>query len=370
MLIRNIDDVLSLDCVKTALAQLKLLCGVTQADFIKLYENTLKRYLDFTLEPNVAFDTAKLNNELKQLIRSLRKRQQYLLPLNSDSEVSFREREIWSFAVFSASLMMNISRTHRLVISKVILGHTAFAWLYRNKHLFKQWSCFLKEERNTIFDKIVQQVGNIPIANEASTEELSSNLVQNNTSHKTNRTERIPKSITHQKPKTITEINLNDINQESNSNISQHIRATTKPDQQTSLNLKSKSCWQWLIKGISDKTISVNQLDSFVHHVIEGFLIELSGLVDGYIQYHIQELQIETDDASLLQQKYELMKKLKKHPDLIRYNGSLIHRYAVKDSDTNHHYSGVILPTNETSSINNIPINPNLKLVTNVLTKS
>ena len=100
--------------------EIQKLTGVTQIDFQSLYVQTIERFSDYFQSPNQSVDDTALIDSLNNTILALKRRRGYLLPLGSDSETSFREREEWTFAVFSAALLKAIEKPARLAVAKAL----------------------------------------------------------------------------------------------------------------------------------------------------------------------------------------------------------------------------------------------------------
>ena len=111
---------------KAAIRQIQLLVGVSHADFQFLYVETIKNL-------SISYE-ALFNDMLKTVIKALRQRRGYLLPIGSESEVSFREHEVWTYAVFTASILnfilLNVSE-QSLATLKTIIPLAGLLWLKR-----------------------------------------------------------------------------------------------------------------------------------------------------------------------------------------------------------------------------------------------
>lgn len=136
--------------------QLQSLVGVTRADFEALYSNTIARFYDYVADPRDADTASVLAPLLDTVIVTLKKRRGYLLPVGSDSETVFRERDVWTFAVFTASLMTTVATPLRFAVVKAVLPRHGFAWLYRHPALFSEWKQYVEgRSTNTIFNTLI-----------------------------------------------------------------------------------------------------------------------------------------------------------------------------------------------------------------------
>ena len=143
------------------------LCGVTQADFNLLYVTTIVRLSDYLTEPDKAIDNKAIDAILKPVILALRQRQGYLLPLGADAEIVFREREVWTYAIFSAASLQAIKLSLRFALAKAIIPNEGYAWLHRHSKLFQLWRDYLKgndtqanehQEKTNIFVELIDRV--------------------------------------------------------------------------------------------------------------------------------------------------------------------------------------------------------------------
>jgi len=128
---------------------LRLLTGVTAADFQSLYVSTLERCRDYLADPSQPDNDTLFCTVLAAVITTLKKRQGYLLPVGADSETVFREQEAWTFAVFTAALLTPIPAVDRMLVAKALLPRHGFAWLYRHPLLFTDWQQYLQGKSST-----------------------------------------------------------------------------------------------------------------------------------------------------------------------------------------------------------------------------
>ena len=145
----NANNSISTNAAKEAkkrfLNQIQTLSGVTQNDFISLYVTSVNNFEGYLVGQNQA---DLLTAVLTDVVLALKKRQGYLLPVGADSETSFREREEWTFAVFTSALFTVIDTNNRLGLAESILPAKAFSWLKRNKKLFELLQAYLNGDSN------------------------------------------------------------------------------------------------------------------------------------------------------------------------------------------------------------------------------
>ena len=151
--------------LKKKIVRIQLLVGVTHADFNFLYVGMIQK-LAVSYEP-------LLDEILKIVIKALRRRRGYLLPIGSDSEVSFREHEVWTYAVFTAAILKFIllnAPDQSLESLKPIVSLAGLLWLERYSDLIRQWNAYLLDTQETIFTELI----NMPLKEESEPESISS----------------------------------------------------------------------------------------------------------------------------------------------------------------------------------------------------
>ena len=132
--------------------QLQSLTALTQADFKKLYLSTIKNFTDFLQESNSPLN---ISDQLSTAILALKCRRAYLLPIGAESEVSFKEREEWTYAVFIAGLLKEIDISIRFEVVQKIMPDSGFLWLKQNDSLFSLWKSYLTGESSTTVFSII-----------------------------------------------------------------------------------------------------------------------------------------------------------------------------------------------------------------------
>lgn len=136
--------------VKKYIHQIQLLVGVTQADFRLLYTNVIEKII-YLYEPFC-------HEILNIAINALKKRRGYLLPVGADSEVSFREHEAWTYAVFSAAVLKTLLAyipDQAFDELKNILPSQGLLWLEWHVLLIQEWNNYLINGQDTIFSELI-----------------------------------------------------------------------------------------------------------------------------------------------------------------------------------------------------------------------
>lgn len=276
--------------------QIQSLVGVTQADFQSLYVATIERFSKFLAESNQAIGSIILDEILTKVILTLKRRRGYLLPIGSDSETSFREREEWTYAVFIAALFSHIEKIDKLSVVKVLIPKEGFNWLQRNHTLFLYWSAYLSEStngKNNIFSEIID-------AN--------------------NKQEAI---VIEEDGVTPIPIDID-------------VTAVSQP---SILDLNSSDFFQWIKAALVNKVITVNEPNSFVHGVQEGILICIPQAIDTFIK--AQQIM---DDQMIINRRITLIKEIKKYADLVRNSkNSRIHSYYWDRWEDRRVFSGIVI---------------------------
>ncbi len=270
--------------------QIKMLVGVTQDDFQKLYVDSIERFLEF-------INTNNIDETLENVVLALKRRRGYLLPIGADSEACFREREEWTFAVFTGCLLTEVDLERRLDATKIILSIENYDWLYRNKTLFSLWQDYLLgSDEHNIFNQIIQphQQTHEPIA------------------------------ITPEKPK--------------------------EPPPHTSF--KAPDFWNWLQTGITRKTIHVNDVGDFVHIVDIGILIVIPQCIDAFIGERTLSLELRIALTKAIKKHDALIRNSQ---------GSRIHSYCFGNWQDRKVIAGIVINRDTLVSREmNLAINTNL----------
>ncbi len=296
--------------------QIQSLVGVTQADFQSLYVATIERFAKFLAESNQAVDSIILDKILTKVILTLKRRRGYLLPIGSDSETSFREREEWTYAIFIAALFSHIEKTDKLSVAKVLIPKEGFNWLQRNHTLFLCWSAYLSEStdrKNNVFSEII----------DANNKQEAIVIEEDGVAP-------IPIDI--------------DVVAVGHSNI---------------LDLNAIDFFQWIKTALVNKTITINESDSFVHGVSEGILICIPQAIDTFLK-----TQQVIDDQMITNRRITLIKEIKKYPDLVRSSkNSRIHSYYWGRWEDRRVFSGIVVLLNTLEASSSVvSINPQLTI--------
>lgn len=136
--------------IKKQVHQIRLLVGMTEADFELLYLSVIEMFV-LVHEP-------LCDDFFTVVINALKRRRGYLLPAGADSEVSFREYEAWTYAVFSA-VVLKMLLIHGVDHSpdelKSILPPQGLLWLERHAVLIQEWNRYLMNDQDTIFAELI-----------------------------------------------------------------------------------------------------------------------------------------------------------------------------------------------------------------------
>lgn len=306
--------------IKKLIHKIQQLVGVTQVDFQALYVQMIERLHEQRTE--LQLDDTVVTRLLQNTIVALKKRQGYLLPLGSESETSFREREEWTYAVFIAALCQAITPAIRIEKVKVLMPEIGFNWLSRNTRLFASWCEYLQGcAGKNIFTLLIE-------------------------SSVTNHNSVITENETLQKNALATEVE---------ETVIQSMRPSSKI-----LQLTASQFWQWLKEAIAQHTISINEADSVLHRVDLGVLICMPQALDQFFIAKVSELT--NHEAITLTHRITLTKAIKKHPELMRNaKSSRIHQYYFNKCEARQILSGIVIRPEILLGINNnYPINSSL----------
>ncbi len=365
---------------------IQTLSGVTNNDFNALYVAAIGRFSEYLAIPNQAKSSAELTEVLDGAVLALKKRRGYLLPLGADSESAYREREEWTYAVFTGALFNRVSVTSRFEVAKAILPTSAFAWLHRNQPLFVLWEGYLQGRPNylgdiigTGTDKLIMPVTKqtpsvINPSEKPSTakpveaidvSKASTVACDTDDSEKTDvstlRQPRLPKNVI------IQEIDLADLRvglEKSDVTSSKEALVMTEGVKQptatvdAAFSLTATAFWQWLQVSIDKQALSVNETDSTIHRVEQGLLLVMPGIIDAFIQAQTKALAIKHQKVPF-KQRIELTKALKKHDKLVRNaQGSRIHTYYLGQWADRRLLSGlVVAPEVISTTVLELPMN-------------
>lgn len=261
--------------------KIQILVGVTQADFKKLYVTPLERFSIYQ-ESLIKHK----EHDIEVVIKALKRRRGYLLPIGADSETSFREAEEWTYAIFIAALLKEVDCDQRMEAMKIVLPEMGYAWLQRNAVLFEELMDYLEENKKTIFDEVVDG------------EQIEENLPP---------------------------LNLPVIN-ESEAN---------KPD-----HLKAKYFFIWLRQELAEGSLVVNQDNAFIHYKNEGIIIFIPEILDEFFKSKNKE---EIEKSILIKWRIALTKEIKKQGCLVKNQaGSRIHNYRFKSGSKKEFQAFVI----------------------------
>ncbi len=312
--------------------RIQMLVGVTREDFQALYVNTLERYVSHISIEYLPTDRSVFVELLDNVILALKKRRGYLLPLGSDSETSFRERETWTFAVFAAALFKQMDPKTRFDSVKIVLPPLAFSWLERNEVLFDVWQRYLQGDGSeNVFTEIV---GDKSVC--ANADSLKSCL----------------DTPVSREQETVVNI----VSDTTGLILTHHSKDTLKPP-----HFRGHDFWSWLKEGITTQTLAYNQIDSMIHGVELGLFICMPAAVELFFSDQVKRHTIDINTVTLAQ-RIELTKAIKKHEGLVRNAlGSRTHVYCRGPWQDRKLLSGFVMKREVLfASDFSVPINPNL----------
>lgn len=293
---------------------LSILTCVTKNDFELLYVEAVNKFSEYIQAENPSYKTELFIENLNTVINALKRRRGFLLPVGSDSESSFREREEWTYAVFSASLLQMLEPSRRLNAALQILPKSAMTWLQRNRRLYELWVNYLQEGEINIFTEVIGG-GN----------KIKTTILEN-------KTETAVEKYDPAKNKINKEISVK----------------TDKPS--------DTAFWEWLKQGVVSQQLSINEDNSIVHGTGKGVLICMPQAIEVFCsQVQMSEIPIK--------QRIALANAVKKNPLLVRTaKGSRTFFYCLGKWDARKIVSGVIAPSSMLFNTDVIPLNESLSL--------
>ncbi|MBX9706197.1 MAG: helicase/relaxase domain-containing protein [Gammaproteobacteria bacterium] len=361
-----------LDSIKRHINTIQSLVGVTQADFRSLYVTTIENITAYLTEPNQPLNEASITGILEQAVLVLKKRQGYLLPMGADSEIIFREREEWTFALFSASLLNILDEKIRFILAKALVPQEAYSWLHRNPTLFGLWKDYLQGNIHAniladiinphpISSKIIAAPDSrLPDTQEAAEREKAP-IVAQVIQHKQEAQLFEPCTIegvsVSSQPPEIKAISLVALQGENKPKVQEKplIELIEQPPIAT-----AQEFWDWLKPLIENNTLSVNQNDSVLHGVELGILIQIPEAIELFLTHYASLYKLTGN--SIAEQQTDFTRTLKKSEKLLRNSqGSRIHIYCVDRWEQRLLISGIVADLNSLAiAKDKVPINPRL----------
>lgn len=373
--------------------KIQSLSGVTQGDFQSLYVKTIDNFIPYISMPNEPLNTKTIVETLNLTVLALKKRQGYLLPLGADSEIAFRQREEWTFAVFVAVLGNSIDVTVRSAVIKALLPSQAYAWLHRNTQLFSLWERYLQGDvTNNVLAELIRHNHEAPHVEGAQQEigikQKPSQTIDNQQNEKlqqplakkqddvSHAIETTPANLNIESHdasvNTVTEIKEIDLKalskstSEESDTDSVENNVTTVPEakimnQPNIPNFKADNFWHWLKRIIHKKEITWNKTNSFIHGVDLGAFIQIPEAINAFLNTEAEKHDAVPNEL-ILQQRPNLTKQIKKHEQLIKNaRGSRIHVYCVGKWEDRQTVSGIVIEqTCLTTDDQTIPVNTQL----------
>ena len=316
-----------------------------------------------------------------------------MLPLGADSEMAFRQREEWTFAVFVAALGDSIDVTVRFAVIKALLPLPAYAWLHRNAPLFSLWERYLHGDvSNNVLAELIRH-GHETLHIKATQEEIAVIPKPNQFIETQQNTQvqpalairqddvnpaietmpvdlnREPHDTSANKATEIKEIDLkalsNPTHQESHVD---HLKdkaiivSEPKATHQAGIpNFDANDFWHWLKSIIHEKAIIWNKTTSFIHGVDLGLLIQIPEAIDHFLKDQAKKHTAVPEDR-YYQQRSQLTKYIKKYDKLIKNTrGSRIHVYCVGKWENRQTISGIVIEQEFLMTDNQkVPVNAQL----------
>lgn len=249
---------------------------------------------------------------LERSIHTLKIRRAYMLPIGSDAETCYQQQEVWTYALFTASLLIDYFSEEKniLEVTEKLLSPIGFGWLKENALVFTEWFSFLKNEssennmiKNIIFHKNkdlrkTETKERIKNKNEISEENLPLELKKNET-------------LSNESPETIKTIDeiTDKLFEEKN---------TALPPQTL-----GDTFIQWLKEAISYERLSINQNDSLIHCLSDGVLLVIPNVYKEFLKSQGQTYSLAFKKKMLdeVANDDRFIKKNNHHPVHFYFNG-------------------------------------------------
>jgi hypothetical protein len=265
------------------LYELKHLVSVTQTDYQELYAKLIKTVEIYLIDKPELF-----LHSLERSITTLKIRRAYMLPIGEDAETCYAQQDVWTYALFSAALLMDRIASHKepITIAEKLMPERGFNWIKENKFLCEEWFEFLKGENseNNLFAKIIFQQEGLPRS-----------LVGNkNKKEKTNCAEskkdsECPENISsHSKISSLsngeTLVELNSIQQNEIINSENKIVTSQKNIAEPVTESVTDKFILWIKDSVKENKLPINQIDSSIQHVNDGILLSMPMLYNDFLK--------------------------------------------------------------------------------------
>ena len=240
------EENLKLPCIENKLRELKSLVSCTPDEYQKFYIKPLEIYEKQLnkLSYLISFEKRSefFQNTLENIIACLKLRRGYMLPVGADAEACYKEQEIWTYAVFSSALIENSGP----LLMEQLLEADALKLLLKFPTIFENyWNCISHHEEKNITNK---NNALVQILNE------------------------------------VRKIKKNKFKKEKKLKIDSESESNAKFIEDSTLNLSSENLSNKLIDSLkisfNQKSIEINQSDSFVHHISEGILLGIPKIIN------------------------------------------------------------------------------------------
>lgn len=307
------------------LYELKHLISVTQDDYQQLYVQPIQ-----TLAASLK-DSTKLDQMLAHVIATLKIRRAYMLPVGTDAETCYQQQDAWTYALFTAVLLKDVSQNSDNVTTaiKKWLPDAGIAWLKKYTPLFKAWEDFLtgKINTNNIIAHIIYQAEDALMGNKL--ERVSKN---NDT-------------CLADAP-TITVDNIEE-------------NQPTQPAETTTFTL-TDSFIAWIKRNLARNDLTINTPTALLHRVDKGVLLIMPELYRQFLQAHpsLQAVAADKSDEELLDELTTAQCFIK-NP---RQTG-FMHTYYSGEWDTRDLISGLLIEASQLFTEKTMPaINTQLQI--------
>lgn len=361
--------------IRAKLNHLKTLVSLPAADYQCLYVQLVQQLVNRLSMTTATTWFSAFDATFGQACQALQQRRGWLLPPNSDSETSFREQEVWSYAIFTAALLkdshqwffkrlppesahaidLECGKTHGsvLLLATVLIPAAGLDWLCRHEHVYRLWSAVMRGSTGTAENVIARILADVatptlPSADTDATIEsppteattaikavahrrtdlaqtilppLSTlNAAQSPTS---NKDDVLPSTgATPVKPLRVIDLEPADQHKPP---VTRVTPCTTLPDDVT--HRIAEKFWTWLAEGLRRKQLVMNS--EGLYRVEEGLLIVLTPVIQCFMTAHLGKPLDHFDAQAIGQAQAKLIGELKQSKQLKRDpKGGVIWTYA------------------------------------------
>ena len=382
--VKNADALLNPHMNK--LYQLKHLVSVTPEDYQHYYMDLIQSVARlFQQLPSPCYEKYSqagdlLKLTLERVVTALKLRRAYMLPAGADTETCYKEQDVWTYAIFTASLLKDVWQVgayfevsildshrvfnwnvkeqlflsegqhyrytlktapvwqpieHNYLLCESLLPAIGLMWLRQHPQLFEEWLQIINGEV-TVTSKLCEIIQNAEsYLNQSSLKnnEVESPIILNSLKKDKGQGEMISaKSNKVEAAKTSHESALENSLLQENLQTELEKPVASKPDD------KAEAFILWLKNSLANKKLSINEKDALVHLVAEGLLLVFPAIIEIFIADTRKQETVTAEQPSTYLKYFT-----KSHYFLSKSKKKLLHGYYVGDWHDRNTIEGLLI---------------------------